>query len=76
MMGNNSGVIGRGADTISLAEVKVYAVSAVLTLALFSLTSGPALAEERVTPTWGVMNRLEVGRDHLTDDPAASLIST
>lgn len=72
MMGNNSGVIGRGADTISLAEVKVYAVSAVLTLALFSLTSGPALAEERVTPTWGVMNRLEVGRDHLTDDPAAA----
>jgi transglutaminase-like putative cysteine protease len=32
----------------------------------------PVSAGEIPTPTWGVMDRLEMGRDYLVDDPAAA----
>jgi len=31
-----------------------------------------ASADDALAPTWGILNRLEVGRDHLVDDPVAA----
>ena len=72
MMEDKRGIMRRWANVPSPTGWKTFLGAAMIILALFFPVSGSALADEAPVPIWGVMDRLETGRDHLADDPAAA----